>query len=83
MLLKSLEFKRSDGIQVKVTEIPVLKEDEHYFFMLNQHLQIYLKEVLSSKSREKVYSFRQYMKRRMKWTDYQAVFHQEVLKHNA
>ncbi|MGW6109092.1 DUF2535 family protein, partial [Bacillus subtilis] len=33
LLLKSLEFKRDDGIQVKVTEIPVLKEDEHYFFM--------------------------------------------------
>jgi hypothetical protein len=83
LLLKSLEFKRSDGIQVKVTEIPVLKEDEHYFFMLHHHLQFYLKEVFSSNSRAKVYSFRHYMKRRMKWADYQAVFHQEVLKHNA
>ncbi len=32
LLLKSLEFKRQDGIQVKVTEIPVVTEGEHYFF---------------------------------------------------
>ncbi|ARW07174.1 DUF2535 family protein [Bacillus atrophaeus] len=83
MLLKSLEFKRRDGIQVKVTEIPVLREDENHFFMMNQNLQLYLKEVFSSDSRAQVYSFRQYMKRRMKWKDYQAIFHQESLKHNA
>ncbi|MCG8397303.1 YpmP family protein [Bacillus atrophaeus] len=83
MLLKSLEFKRRDGIQVKVTEIPVLKGNENHFFMMNQNLQLYLKEVFSSDSRAQVYSFRQYMKRRMKWKDYQAIFHQESLKHNA
>lgn len=43
MLLKSLEFKRQDGIQVKVTEIPVVTEGEHYFFQIHQHLELYLR----------------------------------------
>ncbi|MBT2575371.1 DUF2535 family protein [Bacillus sp. ISL-51] len=83
MLLKSLEFKRRDGIQVKVTDIPVVTEGEHYFFQIHQHLELYLREVFASQSVRTVYSFRQYVKRRMKWKDYEAVFNQEMLKHNA
>lgn len=49
MLLKSLEFKRQDGIQVKVTEIPVVTEGEHYFFQIHQHLELYLKKFLLHK----------------------------------
>jgi hypothetical protein len=42
-----------------------------------------LREVFASQSVRTVYSFRQYVKRRMKWKDYEAVFNQEILKHNA
>lgn len=41
LLLKSLEFKRSDGQKVKVTEIPVLKEDDPHFFMASLRLEIF------------------------------------------
>ncbi|ATH92083.1 hypothetical protein ACH95_05430 [Bacillus glycinifermentans] len=83
MLLKSLEFKRSDGQQVKVTEIPLLKEDDPHFFMAKLRLEAYLEELYDSRRTKSVYSFREYLKRALKWRDYLAIYQQEELKHNA
>jgi hypothetical protein len=83
LLLKSLEFKRSDGQQVKVTEIPLLKEDDPHFFMTRVRLEAYLKELYCSKRNKNVYSFREYLKRALKWQDYLAIYQREELKHNA
>lgn len=83
LLLKSLEFKRSDGQKVKVTEIPLLKEDDPHFFMANLRLEIFLKTLYCSKRKKNVYSFRDYLKRALKWQDYLAIYQQDELKHNA
>lgn len=53
LLLKSLEFKRSDGQKVKVTEIPVLKEDDPHFFMASLRLEIFFKDALLFKAEKK------------------------------
>ena len=52
MLLKSLEFKRSDGQKVKVTEIPLLKEDDPHFFMANLRLEIFLRRSIAQSGKK-------------------------------
>ncbi|MBD1381595.1 DUF2535 family protein [Metabacillus arenae] len=83
MLLKSLEFKRLDGQKVKIVEIPVLEEDNHYYFLIQIRLQSFLTKLHSLKTPQQVYSFREYLKKLLKWPDYEAIFQSTILKHNA
>ncbi|MFP3326453.1 DUF2535 family protein, partial [Planococcus sp. SIMBA_160] len=74
-------FRRMDGDQIKVTEIPVLKGDETYCFMLTFRLEAFLKKVYVSKGKRDVYSFREYVKRNVKWSTYEQIYQQPTLKH--
>lgn len=64
-------------------EIPVLEEDNTYCFLINIRLQTYLASIYKSKSTKCVYSFREYLKRVIKWQDYEQIFQINLLKHNA
>ncbi|MCY7915901.1 YpmP family protein [Bacillus haynesii] len=44
---------------------------------------MFLKTLYCSKRKKNVYSFREYLKRALKWQDYLAIYQQEELKHNA
>lgn len=83
MLFKSLEFKRKDGQKVKVLEIPVLEEDNNYRFIVDVRLQTFLTAVYNKPDNKMVYSFRDYLKKAVKWHDYEAIFQSDILKHNA
>ncbi|MRX70895.1 DUF2535 family protein [Bacillus lacus] len=83
MLLKSLEFKRNDGQKVKIIEIPVLPKHNQYYFMLEIRLQTFLTSIYQRESQKSVYSFREYLKKVLKWPDYDAIFQTAILKNNA
>lgn len=83
MLFKSLEFKLMSGQKVKITDIPVLEEDNKYCFMLNIRLQILLTSIYAQKRPKDIYSFKDYLKRVVKWPDYEAIFGINILKSNA
>ncbi|MDM5298445.1 YpmP family protein [Bacillus pumilus] len=83
MLLKTICFRRMDGIQIKVTEVPVLKGDETYCFMLTFRLEAFLKKVSVSKGKRDVYSFREDVKRSVKWSTYEQIYQEPTLKYNA
>jgi len=83
LLLKSLEFKVKNGQKVKVIEIPVLEEDSSYFTMLNIRLQTFLLTIYHEQKPKQVYSFREYLKRVIKWPDYEAIYRLEELRSNA
>ncbi|MBZ5749208.1 MULTISPECIES: DUF2535 family protein [Metabacillus] len=83
MLFKSLEFKLMSGQKVKITDIPVLEEDNKYCFMLNIRLQILLTSIYAQKRPKNIYSFKDYLKRVIKWPDYEAIFGINILKSNA
>ncbi|MGE6629698.1 DUF2535 family protein [Bacillus sp. NPDC077027] len=83
MLLKTICFKRMDGAQIKVTEVPVLTGDETYFFMLTARLDAFLKKIFLSNEKRHVYSFRENVKRTVKWSTYEQIYKQPSLKHNA
>ncbi|WML47829.1 DUF2535 family protein [Neobacillus sp. PS3-34] len=83
MLFKSLEFKNVVGQKVKVMEIPVLEEDNPYYFMIQVRLQTFIASVYGEKKYHKRYSFRDYLKRAMRWPDYEQLFKNGELKNNA
>uniref|UniRef100_UPI003EBE2136 DUF2535 family protein n=1 Tax=Bacillus maqinnsis TaxID=3229854 RepID=UPI003EBE2136 len=72
-----------DGAQIKVTEVPVLRGDETYCFMLTFRLESFLKKIYVSKGKRNVYSFRENLKRNVKWSTYEQIYQQPTLKHNA
>ncbi len=83
LLFKSLEFKNDIGQKVKVVEIPVLGEDSTYKFMIQVRLQTYITSVYKEPSPIKCYSFKDYLKKVMKWPDYEQLFNVTELKNNA
>jgi hypothetical protein len=83
VLFKSLEFKNVVGQKVKVMDIPVLEEDNHYFFIIQVRLQTFISSIYRERSLKRCYSFRDYLKRVLKWPDYEQLFRSEELKNNA
>lgn len=83
MLYKSLEFKNVVGQKVKVMDIPVLEKDSAYFFMIQVRLQTFITQINKGKNIKKCYSFRDHLKRVLKWPDYERLFKIEELKNNA
>ncbi|WP_409251091.1 DUF2535 family protein [Bacillus sp. SCS-153A] len=82
MLLKSLEFKNCYGQKVTISDIPVLTQDNPLYFKINLRLQMYISEIYRA-PRKKVFSFRDYLKRHLKWPEYQSIYHTVELKNNA
>ena len=83
LLFKSLEFKNVVGQKVKVMDIPVLEEGSTYKFMIQVRLQNFITTLYQEKKPKKCYSFKEYLKKVMKWPDYEALFKVEELKNNA
>jgi hypothetical protein len=83
LLFKSLEFKNDVGQKVKVMDIPVLAEDSTYKFMIHFRLQSFIKSINRDPSPKKCYSFKDYLKKVMKWPDYEQLFKVRELKNNA
>ncbi len=71
------------GHKVKITDIPVLEEDNRYGFMLQIRLQKLITFIHAQKNPKSIYSFKDYLKKRLKWPDYEAIFGSSVLKNNA
>ena len=83
MLLKSLEFKLMSGQKVKIIDIPVLEEDNKYRFMLQIRLQKFLTTIYAQRQPKIIYSFKVYLKNKINWPDYEAIFGSYILKNNA
>ncbi|MFC0045376.1 DUF2535 family protein [Metabacillus iocasae] len=83
MLLKSLEFKHGNGEKVKIIQIPVLEEDSTFRFMISLRFEVFLNKIYHEPEPKHVYSFKDYLKRVLKWKDYEAIFKEDALKHNA
>ncbi|WP_243290797.1 DUF2535 family protein [Bacillus sp. FJAT-47783] len=83
MLVKSLEFKTKSGQKVKIIEIPVLEENSSYRFMLNIRLQNFLLSITKEEEPKRIYSFKEYLKRVLKWRDYEAIYKHTILRNNA
>lgn len=83
VLYKSLEFKNVFGEKVKVVDIPVLGvEDRHYFF-IQVRLQNLASSLYEQPQPKSCYSFRDYLKRKMKWSEFAEIYNLHEHKNNA
>jgi hypothetical protein len=83
LLTKTIEFKSKYGRKVKILEVPVLKEDSPLYFRVNLKLHTFVSKIFKDQNRKQVYSFREYLKKTMKWSDYEQIYLSEELKNNA
>jgi uncharacterized protein Veg len=83
LLTKTIEFKSKYGRKIKISEIPVLEEDSPLYFNVNTHLQLFLSQVVKSKENKTNYCFRDYLKRTLKWKEFEKIYFPKELKSNA
>jgi hypothetical protein len=83
LLYKSLEFKNVVGQKVKVIEIPVIGIENRYYFMIQTRLQTFTSSLYNKPQEKGCYSFREYLKRKMKWPDFKDLYSMEEFKNNA
>ncbi|MBS4173194.1 DUF2535 family protein [Bacillus sp. FJAT-49736] len=83
MLFKSLEFKTNNGQKVKITDIPVLSDASPHFYKINASLAQFVKKIQASSNVKNNYSFRDYLKRTLRWPEYELIYNPSVLKNNA
>ena len=83
MLFKSLEFKTNNGQKVKITDIPVLNEASPHFYKINARLAQFVAQIHTSSSVKTTYSFREYLKKVLRWPDYELIYKSSILKNRA
>jgi hypothetical protein len=83
LLFKSLEFKNVYGQKVKIIEIPILEDGNTYRFMIQLRLETFITKVYYAQNVKAVYSFRDYLKKVLKWPVYEQIFKSDILKNNA
>ncbi|GAA0348430.1 DUF2535 family protein [Bacillus carboniphilus] len=83
MLWKTLEFTHVSGSKVKILEIPVLEEDPLLQVLIREHLQSFIVNILQMQKPKRVYSFKEYLKKSLKWTTYERLMSQGPLPYHA
>ncbi len=83
MLTKTIEFKSTDGRKVKILEVPVMKEDSPLYLRVNLRLNQFISKIVNQNRHKTIFSFREYLKRTTKWSEYEEIYQSEELKNNA
>lgn len=83
MLFKTLEFKNIVGRKVTVIEIPVLSKNSPNYMLIQHRLQMFITCLYNKEKAKGCYSFREYLKKVLKWPVYEEIFKSEQLKSNA
>jgi hypothetical protein len=83
LIVKSLEFTNAVALKVKIVEIPVLEEDNPNHFMIRFRLQTFMMSLNEEKQPKPYYSFRDFLKRTLRWPDYEQLYSSSTLKNNA
>ena len=83
MLVKCLEFRNANGRKVMTKEIPVLELKHPHFFLIQIRLQSFVDSIYEESGEAASYSFRDYLKRTVKWPVYEELFGSAKLKNNA
>jgi hypothetical protein len=83
LLFKNLEFKTISGQKVKITDIPVLSKASPHYYKVNIRLHQFINQIQASSHLKTSYSFRDYLKKVLKWPEYELIYKTSILKNNA
>ncbi|WP_335871724.1 DUF2535 family protein [Bacillus sp. 2205SS5-2] len=81
--MKSYEFRALEGKKVKIVDIPVLNQENPLYFQVHARFQLFVSLIVKQGLRHNTYSFRTYLKKVLKWTDYEELYHTNTLQNNA
>ncbi|WP_209121106.1 DUF2535 family protein [Alkalihalobacillus sp. BA299] len=82
MLYKTVEFQNVVGQKLKVVDIPVVARSHRHFFMIQARLQMFISPLYNQRQTKDCFSFRDYLKRKIKWSDFENLFHIDNRKSN-
>lgn len=82
LLFKSLEFKNVFNQKIKVTDIPLFAVHPHHW-VIESYLQIFISSLYNHPQEETNLSFRDYLKRKKKWSEFKDLFSDQEFKNNA
>lgn len=83
LLLKSLEFTHQSGQKVKVIGIPVWEKDNLFSLKIRVRLQTFITKISTDTNPKNLYSFRDHLKKTLKWQEYSEIYQSDMLKSNA
>lgn len=82
-MYKTLEFKNVIGQMVKVIDIPLLDQNNRYYFIVQGRLQLFVSFLYNQPSEKKIFSFRDHLKQKIGWPDYKELFYIQEFKDHA
>lgn len=83
LLSKTVEFINAAGQKIKVIEIPVLEKNDPYYFMVQVRLQMFISSLNSGPQEKNLHSFREYLKQKMKWSEFKLLYSMQAFPNNA
>jgi hypothetical protein len=83
LILKAIEFQTKKGQRVKISEIPVLEEDNPFYVGVRIRLETMMTRIYYAQNPRPFYSFRDYLKKVLRWPDYEQLYGSSILKNNA
>ncbi|MFD3450069.1 DUF2535 family protein [Microbacteriaceae bacterium 4G12] len=83
VIMKSFYFTHSSGKCVKIVEIPVLATQHPLTFQMQSRLQLFVSKIQKQSNPRFSYSFREYLRNCLKWTEYSKVYDINTLEKNA
>jgi hypothetical protein len=83
LLSKTIEFKNMAGQKVKVVEIPVLELKHRDYFMIQARLQNFMTNLYNNPQEKTCFSFRDFLKHKISWSEFEEVYKIEEFKNNA
>ena len=83
MLSKTIEFKNMVGQKLKVVEIPVLERNNQHYFMIQAYLQMFITSLYNKPQEKSCFSFREHLKRKISWPDFNDIFSIQEFRNNA
>jgi hypothetical protein len=66
-----------------VNEIPVLEVTNRFYFMVQTRLNLFISSLYNNPQLKSSFSFKEYLKQKMRWPDYEELFQVVPFKHNA
>lgn len=83
MLFKTVVFKNVTGQTIHVLEIPVIEKKNPNYFMVQARLDHFISKLYNQPQEKSRFSFREYLKNKMKWSDFEELYQIEPYKNNA
>jgi predicted GTPase len=83
VLFKTVIFKNKWGQTLHILEIPVLEKKNSNYFMVQTRLDRFIFKLYNHHQEKSHFSFREYLKNKMSWSDFEEVYRIEPYKNNA